>query len=117
MKRTAFILIILAGFFTINATASKKTPKSAAPKVRSAISGVLLDKTTKEALAGVAIRLSADSKLIYSDSNGEFTMPDLEPGTYKMKINCISYTDKEVTVKVSRTPADKVKILLSPIEP
>ncbi len=118
MKTKAFfILFALIALLNINGVASKKDNKSATPSTKLSLSGVILDKNSNEKLAGVMIQLTSTDQKIYSDSKGEFSLDGIEPGTYKVKINCISYKDKEVSVKVTRSQNEKLKIVLSPIEP
>jgi len=109
-----FALLITVGF---NAVAAKKSLKTAAPVTQSSLSGIILDKSSNETLAGVTIQLANSDQKIYSNSKGEFSLDGIEPGTYKVKINCISYKEKEISVKITRTPNDRMKILLNPIEP
>ena len=101
----------------IEGNAAKKGPKTPVPATQSSLSGVVFDKDSNEKLAGVMIQMTSTDQKIYSDSKGEFTLTGIEPGTYKVKINCISYKDKEVSVKITKSENEKLKILLNPIEP
>lgn len=116
-KKSLFIVLILTTIFGTIGFASKKGPKTSAPSTQSSISGVVLDKDSNEKLAGVTIQLASTDQKIYSNSNGEFNLKGIEPGTYKVKVNCISYKDKEVTVKITKAENEKMKILLNPIMP
>jgi len=118
MKKT----IIFAGavifcFASLNLFASKKEIKSNAPAAQASISGVVVDKVSNERLAGVTIQFPESDKKIYSDSKGEFNISGIAPGTYTVKINCISYKDREVQVRITRPQNEKIKVQLSPIEP
>jgi uncharacterized membrane protein len=118
MKNKA--LIFVSSFillFGVSSIAAKKEPKLSGPATQSSLSGVILDKDSNEKLAGVTIQLTETDQKIYSNAKGEFTLEGIEPGTYKVKINCISYKDKEVTVKVAKTQNEKLKILLNPVTP
>ncbi len=118
MKRRAFLLLIaLATFVGANAMDSKKGNKTAGTAATSTVSGIVIDKSSSEKLAGVMIQLADTDQKIYSNAKGEFIMEGIEPGTYKVKINCISYKDKEVTITVAKSKTEKLKVLLSPIEP
>ena len=117
MKSTLFV--ILFSVFFLSGTylmASDKEPKSSPAKL-SSISGVISDYDTNEKLAGVTISFVDSGKKIYTNVQGDFTIEGLAPGTYKIKINCISYKDKEVTVEVSPLMEKNLKIQLSPVEP
>lgn len=116
-NKILFFVLAFVGLLGMSVSASKKSPKTSAPSSLSSFSGVVIDQRTKEKLAGVTIQMSETDLKIYSDTKGEFILAGVEPGTYKVKINCISYKDKEVTVKVSKTQTDKLRIVLHPIEP
>jgi len=113
------ISIILFSLLLLSAPcimASGKGQKSG-PSTQSTISGVIKDTDSNEKLAGVTVRFADSDKKIFTDSKGEFTLEGLAPGTYKLKINCISYKDKEISVKVSKSQEEKVTVQLNPIEP
>lgn len=118
MKSSAVLFYVLVfSLLNINSFASDKGAKSKNPGAGSSLSGVILDKDSNEKLAGVSIQLTSSDQKIYSDSKGEFTVDGIEPGTYKVKINCISYKDKEVTVKITKSQNESLKIILNPIQP
>jgi len=118
MKPKALFFILALIVFTNSAVlASTKGPKSSSAEMKSSFSGIVVDKTSNETLTGVTIHLLSVNQKVYSDSRGEFSLNGLEPGTYKVRINCISYKDKEVTVKVEKSQNEQLKILLNPIEP
>jgi hypothetical protein len=119
MKNKKHLLIIIALITLIGneAMASKKGPKTSASPALSSLSGIVVDKSSSEKLAGVMIQLTDSDQKIYTDSKGEFTLSGIEPGTYKVKVNCISYKDKEVSVKITQAENEKLKIVLHPIEP
>jgi hypothetical protein len=118
MKNKVMLCVFaLVALLSANGSAANKSPKKSAPASQSSISGVILDQDSNEKLAGVTIQLSATGQKIYTDSKGEFSLDGIQPGTYKVKLNCISYKDKEVTVKVSKSKNETVKILLNPVTP
>lgn len=118
MKNRAIILAIaVTSLLSLNVSATKKSSGLSNASARMSVSGVVIDKSTNEKLAGVMIRMTDDDQKIYSNSKGEFTLDGIAPGTYKVKINCISYKDKEVTMKVSGSRKDKVRIMLDPVKP
>ena len=118
MKSKSLLFVIaLIALFNIEGIAADKDPKTSGPSTQSSLSGVVIDKDSNEKLAGVTIQMTSIDQKIYSDSKGEFNLEGIEPGTYKVKINCISYKDKEVTVKITKSENEKLKILLSPIVP
>lgn len=118
MKSKALLFILaLFTLLNINGIAAKKGNKTMGPATQSSLSGVILDKNSNEKLAGVTIQLTSSNQKIYSDSKGQFNLEGIAPGTYKVKINCISYKDQEVSVTIAKSQNEKLKILLNPIEP
>ena len=117
MKYSLFA--ILFSFFFLSGMllmASAKKPKPG-PTGLSSISGVIFDNDTHEKLAGVTVCFADSSQKIFTDAQGGFTLEGIAPGTYKIKINCISYKDKEITVKVSPSLEENLKIQLNTVEP
>lgn len=110
----AAVVILLT---SMNTFASEKNTKSSATSAKAAIAGVVSDKSSNEKLAGVMIQLIDSDIKVYSNSKGEFNLDGVEPGTYQVKVNCISYRDKVVTVKVPKGKKEKLSIQLNPIEP
>ena len=117
IKKAFLSFLILTCLVGYQGFASKKGNKSTGPATLSSLSGVVFDKSSNEKLAGVMIRLTDTDQKIYSDTKGEFSLEGITPGTYKVKVNCISYKDKEVTVTISRSSQQKLEIQLNPIEP
>ena len=115
--KVLLIIVALITIISVEGVAAKKGPKTTAPSTQSSLSGVVIDKDSNEKLAGVTIQLTSTDQKIYSNSKGEFNLEGIEPGTYKVKVNCISYKDKEVTVKINKSENEKLKILLNPIMP
>ncbi|MCX6306458.1 MAG: carboxypeptidase-like regulatory domain-containing protein [Bacteroidetes bacterium] len=115
--KTIIVAIAMIALVNVDVIAADKSPKTSGPSTQSSISGVVIDKDSNEKLAGVTIQLASTDQKIYSNSKGEFNLDGIEPGTYKVKINCISYKDKEVTVKITKSETEKLKILLNPITP
>lgn len=115
--RSLSISIAMITLLCAQGYASKKDNKISSPSALSSLSGVVTDKKSNEKLAGVLIQFNSTDQKIYSDAKGEFKLEGIEPGTYKVKINCISYKEKEVSVRITKTPNEKLKIQLYPVEP
>ncbi len=111
------ITLVLVFFLFFNALASKKDNKTSAKSNHASICGVIIDKSSNEKLAGVMIHFDATNQKIYSNAKGEFNLEGIEPGTYKVKIKCISYKEQEVSVKITKAQNLKLKFQLNPIKP
>ncbi|MEI7830637.1 MAG: carboxypeptidase-like regulatory domain-containing protein, partial [Prolixibacteraceae bacterium] len=83
MKKYTFIIVLLI------------TQISYAQNNRQKIRGVITDKLSQTTLPGAAVQLinGADKKGTTSDSKGNFTLSDLSPDRYEMKISYLGYKD------------------------
>lgn len=80
----------------------KTTASEPAPVMNNSITGIVLDSTTGEALAGVEVRVEGTERKVYTDFDGKFVFEGIQPGSYKLSTSYISYKEKE-------TPALSVK--------
>jgi len=63
---------------------------------KAAITGKVIDKKTGESLAGVLIEIKGTNIKTYSDLEGNYSITDLDPGSYSFVINFISYSSKKI---------------------
>lgn len=83
MKKCTFIIVLLITQFTF------------AQNNRQKIRGVITDKLSQATLPGAAVQLinGEDKKGTTSDSKGNFTLSDLSPDRYELKISYLGYKD------------------------
>lgn len=81
------------------------------------LTGTILDKVTKEALPGVAIQVVNSDVKIYSDPDGTFSLNGLKPGAFKLKVTCISYKEKVISVDVDSSGKNTLSVQLESVEP
>jgi hypothetical protein len=112
---TAIMTLLMVS--TWNLSASEKDSKSSSPVSKTLISGVITDKSSNEKLAGVMVRILSTGQKVYTDAKGEFSLEGMEPGTYQVSVDCISYKNKTLTVKIIKGEKEKLTIQLNPIEP
>lgn len=87
----------------------RSTPRSVAPSVavcadssvRGGISGTTRDQVTGEPISA-QIRLDGSEHLIWSNANGDFAFPCLQPGDYTVQVRLIGYTPMSTVVRVTR---------------
>jgi len=96
--------------------ADNDSPRNNAPSTMS-LSGTILDKATNETLPGVTIQLVDSDSKVYSDPDGTFSLTGLQPGEYEVKISCISYKDKVISVEVKSASQNTVSVQLESVEP
>jgi len=113
MKKILSVLIV--SMLALNLIAAnedaKKESAEATSNMVSTISGKVVDKTTGEALAGVAVKLD-ENKVVYTEFEGNFTINLTQPKA-KLCVSLISYAPAEVEVKKS---SKEVKIELNTVE-
>ncbi len=105
--------IVLAVFFFSGAmlfASNKEKPNT--KKLTTVVSGTVVDKTSGEYLAGVAIKIEGTNIIVYSDFDGKFQIPGIKPGSYKIESELISYKQKIKEIKVDLSSESEVKLRL-----
>ncbi|MBO5251847.1 MAG: TonB-dependent receptor [Bacteroidaceae bacterium] len=88
-------MLLLAGF-SLNAVADEKGEN---PR-EGAIHGRVIDNE-KQTLPGAAIYIEDLQTGVISDVNGFYTLPNLKPGTYTVKVSYVGYAPVEMKLTVS----------------
>lgn len=117
MKNIRFVpAILIMLILSVPGYAAKKSSNkgTSAPV---AVKGIIYDQETKETLTGVAVQLNVLDKKVYSEPDGSFTITLPESGTYKLKLHCISYKDKQVTIEAKDVKRGIVTFALEPVNP
>ena len=118
MKIYRTIIVASTLLMTVIATANpdNKEPKPEATTTLT-VKGIVQDQMTREKLAGVSIQIGTSQETIYSDPDGSFILPDFEPGNTTIKVKCISYKEKEITLDAKSIKKGKFNVQLEPILP
>lgn len=66
------------------------------PAATATVSGKVLDINSGETLAGVAVSVEGTELKVYTDLDGNFTISNLEPGSYNLILSMISYKNSLV---------------------
>lgn len=103
MKKLFTIAILFTFIAALSAkeTASPEAKAAVASEIVSTkkISGVLLDKATKENLAGAVITVNGQK--VYSDLDGKFEISNINNAKLLIKVNMISYESSVVEIDPS----------------
>jgi uncharacterized membrane protein len=79
------------------------------------VSGKVVDKNTGECLAGASVIVKGTNIRAYTDLDGNFSISNLEPGTYDLEISYISYQQTELAaVKASAGEKLNLEIAILP---
>jgi len=115
MKKV-FAVIFIFALFAGTATFAGNDKESGNPPGTSAIKGKIFDKTTNEELAGVTVQIEGTDIKAYTDIEGNFKIEDLQPGTYNLTVNYISYKETELSdVSIDSASENEVEIKLEQI--
>lgn len=100
MKSSIVLFSAMVLFFGLSSFKSEKNAASseAAPVINNSITGVVLDRTTGEALTGVEVRVEGTNLKAYTDFDGKFAFEGIKPGSYKVRTSYISYKESETPV-------------------
>ncbi len=91
MKKVFSVIIVLLAVIMTTAPAMATLNPTKAPSATAAINGTVLDYQSGETLAGVAVSVEGTDLKVYTDLDGNFTINNLEPGTYNLVLSMISY--------------------------
>jgi len=82
---------------------------------KATIQGLVKDKQTGEPLIGATVVLVGTYKGAYADAEGRFTLKDLNPGTYTLRVTYVGYN--EVLLTGLTVKADQTLNLIIPMSP
>jgi outer membrane receptor protein involved in Fe transport len=82
---------------------------------KATIQGLVKDKQTGEPLIGATVVLVGTYKGAYADDQGRFTLKDLNPGTYTLRVTYVGYN--EVLLTGLTVKADQTLNLIIPMSP
>lgn len=104
MKKMLFIPVFSLLFSLSNVSAGENA--STAPKAEvqtevRVLKGVVSDKLTSETLAGAVI--TADGEKVYTDLDGNFTLPRVCGDKCTLTISLISYADQTLEIDTRNT--------------
>lgn len=71
------------------------------------VTGRVMD-SNKQVLPGASIYIENLHTGVVSDINGFYMLPNLDPGTYKLRISYVGYEPREITLEV---PEDRTKVM------
>ncbi len=110
MKAILFCIVSMFVFSSV-VLAENNTVESAITTVSdnsTVLKGSVVDKNTKESLAGVVI--TANGKKVYTDLDGNFSISNLCKGNCKVVVKLISYQDQTIEVDMNSTQDLQIKL-------
>jgi hypothetical protein len=119
-KKTMKKIVILVAAITLgmgNQLFAGKDDKAAkSPDANATVSGIVVDKTTGEALPGVLVTVGNTEQKVYTDLEGKFEIANLVPGSYDLTVSYISYLEVEKeNLRLSASNNELETIQLEPL--
>lgn len=95
VKRVQFLMALLLSLSLLTAVGcgSRGT-------LRGTIKGTVVDSQTGIGIGGATVVTSPSTDSATTDVNGNFTIPDVEPGVYTVKAHATDYNSNSLTVSV-----------------
>jgi hypothetical protein len=116
------IFLSLLIFFALQVYSESPVNGSGEPNAKSEMnanaslvfSGSVIDSETGEKLAGARIVIEETGISTFTDMNGGFSIKQLTPGTYTMKVSYISYEEKQMASQII-SDGQQMSISLKPL--
>jgi TonB-dependent receptor len=81
---------------------------------QSTLQGIVTDSLTQEALIGASISLVGTSQGAATNLEGEYRIPNITEGTYKIKVSYVGYLPKQIDLSFKGNKTLQLFIQLSP---
>jgi len=111
MKKFLSLTIVTLLFVAFQLSAEPKPAPVASTNVEiqnNSVKGLILDKLTKETLAGAVI--TANGQKVYSDLDGNFALSNLCDGKCQLKVSMISYQDQMIEIDTNNQNKLEIKL-------
>jgi len=112
MKKVTLIALLSVFIVNVGVLAKEASPaakaEAAVVTIVQEVKGMVFDKLTRESLAGASVLING--KKVYTDLDGNFTIPAGTTGNCELKISMISYEEKVMTVNLSENTSLKVEL-------
>ena len=93
------VKVLIYSFLFLTATATPAVADETANEAKGAIRGRIIDNT-KQTLPGASIYIEKLHTGVTSDVNGFYTFPNLDPGTYTVKVTYVGYSPVELKITI-----------------
>lgn len=78
------------------------------------IKGSVTDSETKESLIGTTVMIKGTTRGTITDFDGNFVLPNIDPGPHTLLISFISYEPKEMPVNIKSGEEIEINVALEP---
>jgi len=80
----------------------------------STVDGIAVDATTRQPVTGAVVMLAGTSHSTLTDARGAFTLLNVRPGTYTLRLSHIAFGEKTVQIDVAADEPTNVRLTVSP---
>lgn len=111
MKRIVLLSLVSLHLIVFQLSAEPKSTANSTSVVsieNYAVKGIVLDKLTKETLAGAVI--TANNQKVYTDLDGNFSISNLCGIKCELKISMISYEDQIIDIDTNNIKNLEIKL-------
>ena len=110
MKKLMLLSVVFFLFVAFQLSAEPKPAATSTTVVEQnySVKGLVLDKITKETLAGAVI--TANGQKVYTDLDGNFALSNLCDGKCQLKVSLISYEDQTIEVDTKKSTVIEVNL-------
>lgn len=110
MKKFMLLSVVSFLFVSLQLSAEPKPANSTSVVAiqTNSVKGMVLDKLTKETLAGAVI--TANGQKVYTDLDGNFALSNLCNGKCELKVSLISYDDQTIDIDTNNLKDIEVKL-------
>lgn len=95
MKKLIFLVLLAMTTISLTAVADSNptTSESSSINQTASMQGRVVDKDSKEPLAGVLVSIEGTNIQVYTDFEGNFSFKNIAPGVVNLKFSLVSYQD------------------------
>lgn len=109
MKKTLAILTLFAALVLVFSACKKETSDSFGN-----IAGTVIDNAMGNPVQRAVVTLNPTSLQVFTGSNGQFEMQEVEPGRYTARVTCNGYQANSLIVNVIAGETTRADFVLYP---
>jgi hypothetical protein len=111
MLKLLGILIISAG---LSSNPPVENPKNEVPVAKVQLEGIVIDHDSQEPIPGAKIEIEGLEMDLFTDFDGKFSIPEIDPGSYNIQASFISYRNTNLNDTDISTSNQSLIITLKP---
>ncbi len=115
MKKIILVIVAIFSFSTLFSDNIDDLKSKNDNQKTTTLSGKIVDLKTGESIVGACITINETQTNFYTDLDGNFIIPNLQNGVYKINVKMISYKEiNNITITVKNNQIIDKNIILEP---